>query len=91
MGGKIGRKEINKRKKKEKNEVNKTKGKKGRRKEGWWGGGGGGEKIEWKTERKKKEKRVGIKYLKRKYCVGTEPSALVYIYRHFSNFCYHWS
>ena len=28
----------------------------------------------------KKEKRVGIKYLnKRKYCVGTEPSALVYI------------
>ena len=29
---------------------------------------------------KKKEKRVGIKYLnKRKYCVGTKPSALVYI------------
>ena len=33
-----------------------------------------------KSTRKKKEKRVGIKYLnKRKYCVGTEPSALVYI------------
>ena len=33
-----------------------------------------------KTERKKKEKRVGVKYLdKMKYCVGTEPSALVYI------------
>ena len=32
------------------------------------------------SERKKKEKRVGIKYLnKRKYCVGTDPSALVYI------------
>ena len=29
---------------------------------------------------KKKEKRVGIKYLnKRKDCVGSEPSALVYI------------
>ena len=28
----------------------------------------------------RKEKIVGIKYLnKRKYCVGTEPSALVYI------------
>ena len=27
-----------------------------------------------------KEKRVGVKYLdKRKYCVGTKPSALVYI------------
>ena len=33
-----------------------------------------------KTERKKKKKRVGIKYLnKRKYCVGTEPSAILYI------------
>ena len=33
-----------------------------------------------KNRKKKKEKRVGIKYLnKRKYCVGTEPSALVYI------------
>ena len=72
MGGKI--KKIKKRKKKikkrrKKGEVNKTKGKKGKE-------GGGGDK----TERKKKEKRVGIKYLnKRKYCVGTEPSALVYI------------
>ena len=29
-----------------------------------------------KTERKETEKKVGIKYLdKRKYCVGTEPSA----------------
>ena len=31
-----------------------------------------------KTERKKKEKRVGIKYLdKRNYCVGTEPSEYI--------------
>ena len=72
-----------KRKKEEKGEVNKTKEKKGRRK--------GGEEDRMKTEKKKKGKRVGIKYLKRKYCVGTEPSALVYIYRHSSNFYYHWS
>ena len=68
MGGKI--KKIKKRKKKKKKkEKRRTKGKEGKE---------GGE--EDKTERKKKEKRVGIKYLnKRKYCVGTEPSALVYI------------
>ena len=30
-----------------------------------------------KMEKKRKEKRVGIKYLKRKYCVGTEPSAYI--------------
>ena len=73
MGEKIRRKERKKKedkrreKRKKKGEVNKTKG---REKEG-------GKKIE---ERKKKEKRVGIKYLnKRKYCVGTEPSALLYI------------
>ena len=53
---------------------NPTKHKERREKEG------GRKKIVWKIERKKKEKRVGIKYLdKRKYCVGTEPSALVYI------------
>ena len=63
-------KKIKKRRKK--GEVNTTKGKKGRKK--------GEKKIERKTEGKKKEKRVGIKYLnKRKYCVGTEPSALVYL------------
>ena len=32
-------------------------------------------------KQKGKKKRVGIKYLnKRKYCVGTEPSALIYIF-----------
>ena len=61
--GKKGRK---KKGRKKKSAVNKTKGKKGRSK---------GEKIK---ERKKKEKRVGIKFLnKRKYCVGTEFSALL--------------
>ena len=47
------------------------------RKEGGRGGGGGGEEDRKKN---RKEKRVGIKYLdKRNYCVGTEPSELVYI------------
>ena len=33
-----------------------------------------------KNRKEKEEKRVGIKYLdKRNYCVGTEPSELVYI------------
>ena len=33
-----------------------------------------------KKKQKGKKKRVGITYLnKRKYCVGTEPSALIYI------------
>ena len=60
-----------------KKEWNKKKGKKwnkGRQNKGR----GRGEEDEWKTERKKK--RVGIKYLdKKNYCVGTEPSELVYI------------
>ena len=33
-----------------------------------------------KNRKEKQRKKVGIKYLnKRKHCVGTEPSALVYI------------
>ena len=69
-GGGIGRKERKKRKKKRrekerKKEVNERKGE------------GRGEEDRMKN---RKEKIVGIKYLnKRKYCVGTEPSALVYI------------
>ena len=63
--GKKGRK---KKGRKKKGAVNKQKERKGEVR---------GEKIE---ERKKKEKRVGIKYLnKRKYCIGTEFSALLYI------------
>ena len=42
-------------------------------------GGGGGEDG-MKKRKEKEKKRVGIKYLnKRKDCVGSEPSALVYI------------
>ena len=41
---------------------------------------GRGEEDRMKNRKEKKEKRVGIKYLdKRNYCVGTEPSELVYI------------
>ena len=72
MGGKKKKKEKKGRKKKEKrrSQQNKRKEREGR----------GEEDRMKKTERKKKEKRVGIKFLnKRKYCVGTEPSALVYI------------
>ena len=47
---------------------------------GGGGGGGVGEEDRMKNRMEKKEKRVGFKYLnKRKYCVGTEPSALLYI------------
>ena len=68
MGGKI--KKIKKRKKKIKKEGKKEKSTKQKE--------GRGEEDRMKTERKRKEKRVGIKYLnKRKYCVGTEPSILV--------------
>ena len=49
--------------------------KKGRQKKGK-------RKKNGEEQKKEKEKRVGMKYLnKRKYCVGTEPSAL---YRHSS-------
>ena len=78
MGEKIGRKKRKKKgrkkkgkKRKKKGEVNKTIGKKGRRKGG---------KDRMKNKKVKERKRVEIKYLnKRKYCVGTEPSALLYI------------
>ena len=71
MGGKIGKKK----KERKKGEVNKTKGKNGRRKGG--GGGGGGEEDRMKNRKEKERKK---RYLnKRKDCVGSEPSALVYI------------
>ena len=84
MGGKQEEKKEKKKKKKKgkskkKGEVNKTSDtslfsflRKGE-------GRGEEDRMKKETERKAKENRVGIKYYKRKYCVGTEPSALVYI------------
>ena len=60
MGGNRKKRKRKKEEKKEKKERKKEKSqnkRKEREKEG------GGMKIEWRTERKKKEKRVGIKYL----------------------------
>ena len=55
-----------------------TKQKESRREGRGEGGGGGGE--EDRMKKRKEKERKGIKYLdKRKYCVGTEPRALVYI------------
>ena len=61
--------------------MKKRKKKKGRKKlkKGEEGKGGGGE-DRMENRKDKERKRVGFKYLnKRKYCDGTEPSALVYI------------
>ena len=82
-GGKNRKKKERKRRKKKerkrrkKREVNKTKGKKGRRK---GVGGGGEEEDRIKNRNEKKRRKSWDKYLnKRKDCVGSEPSALVYI------------
>ena len=46
---------------------------------GGGGGGGSGEEDRMKNRKVAERKRVGVKYFdKRKYCVGTEPGALVY-------------
>ena len=65
------------RKKRRKKKEEKKKGKRKKKEVNERKGEGRGEEDKMKN---RKEKIVGIKYLnKRKYCVGTEPSALVYI------------
>ena len=74
MGGnrkKRKKKEEKKKKKKEKRRSHKTKGKKGE---------GRGEEDRMKNRKEKERKKSWDQvFNKRKYCVGTEPSALVYI------------
>ena len=64
--------EKKKGKKKEKGEVNKTIGKKVRRK-------GGEDRMKNRKEKERKKSWDQVFKNKRKYCVGTEPSAILYI------------
>ena len=82
-GGKIGRKERKKkgRKKERKGEVNKTKGKKGRRK--------GGKKT--KNRKEKERNKSWDQVFKQKEVLCWDLTQCIGIYRHSSNFYYHWS